>query len=137
MVSGFAVKYQRKLCLLRHCFFNSIYSISRHRLILIDVINNYQKHLQDLFGGAEKPTKKRFLSVSVDEDKENRNPKKLKPENLKDEPESSGFFEGSLNKSITDSFDRLMKERSLEIENLKKICDLKNAQIVEVIPQLF
>ena len=30
-----------------------------------------------------------------------------------------------------------MKERSLEIENLKKICDLKNAQIVEVIPQFF
>jgi len=25
-----------------------------------------------------------------------------------------------------------MKERSLEIENLKKICDLKNAQIVEL-----
>ena len=111
--------------------------ISRYKLTWIVVINKFEKHLQDLFGGAEKPTKKRFLSVSVDQDKENRNPKKLKPENLKDEPESSGFFEGSLNKSITDSFDRLMKERSLEIDNLKKICDLKNAQIVEVIPQLF
>ena len=57
----------------------------------------------------------------------------MKTQNLREEPESSGFFEGSLNKSITDSFDRLMTERSLEIENLKKICDLKNAQIVEVI----